>query len=489
MGLWMVPFIISMSPFFEDQWKIKSIPIDEMHKTYDFIIVGSGSAGSVIASRLSEISHWNILLLEAGGDEIQFGRVPALAAYMQLTDLDWKYKTEPQPTACLAFQGNRCSWPRGKVLGGCSVLNYMLYVRGNRRDYDTWAALGNYGWDYESILPYFKKPEDNKNPKYAADKRYHGTGGMLNVEEAPYKTELADAFVEAGVELGYENRDCNAEFQTGFMIPQGTIKKGWRQSTATAFLRPVKTRKNLHISTNSHVTKILINPLTKHAHGVVFERNGQVITKYARKEIIVSSGAIGSPQLLMVSGVGPKEHLLKHGIPVYADLDVGSNLQDHIASGWPTFVLEKPVSLNYPRVVGLSSAIGWYLGKGPGTVMGGVEGMAWVKTKYANQTDDFPDIEFHFVSGSAASDGGIQVRRASGLTYETWSKYYEPLTFKETISIAVMLLRPRSNGYIRLRSADPHDKPLIYPNYLVDEQDSKVLVDGVKIAIAVGATD
>ena len=273
-GLWFFPFLIASISYYhynDHNPELKVRDSEKLLKSYDFIIVGAGSAGSVIANRLSENPHWKILLLEAGGDETEISDVPALAAYLQLGRMDWKYKTEPQPgRACLGHTDQRCNWPRGKVLGGSSVLNYMLYVRGNRKDYDDWEAAGNPGWGYEDVLHYFKKSEDNRNP-YLAATRYHSTGGYLTVQEAPWRTPLSTAFVEAGVEMGYDNRDGNGEYQSGsentvsgsivilfplvsgFMIPQGTIRRGSRCSTAKAFLRPVRQRPNLHISMNSQV--------------------------------------------------------------------------------------------------------------------------------------------------------------------------------------------------------------------------------------------
>lgn len=202
----------------------------------------------------------------------------------------------------------RCNWPRGKVLGGSSVLNYMLYVRGNRHDYDHWEALGNPGWNYENVLHYFKKSEDNRNP-YLAGTEYHGKNGYLTVQESPWRTPLVLAFIQAGMEMGYPHRDINGADQAGFMVAQGTIRRGSRCSTAKAFLRPVRLRRNLHTALQSHVTRLLINPSTMKAYGVEFVRDGRKHMITARKEIILSAGAINSPQILMLSGIGPKEHL------------------------------------------------------------------------------------------------------------------------------------------------------------------------------------
>ncbi|KAK2703762.1 glucose dehydrogenase [FAD, quinone]-like [Artemia franciscana] len=486
-----LPMLMAAASFFrgfgnDPEGRVKDVK--KIYKYYDFVVVGAGSAGAVVANRLSEVEDWRVLLLEAGGDETDLSDIPVIAAFLQLTDIDWKFKTEPQPTACLGFQGRRCNWPRGKVLGGSSVLNYMLYVRGNRRDYDSWAAMGNEGWDYNSVLPYFLKSEDNRNP-YLAATPYHGTGGPLTVQEAPWRSPLATAFVQAGEEIGYENRDGNGEFQSGFMIAQGTLRRASRCSTAKAFIRPVRHRKNFHVSMHSYAHKILIDPHTKRAYGVEFQKKDKIYVVYATKEVILSAGSVNTPHLLMLSGIGPAEHLREMNIPLIHDAPVGNNLQDHIAAGWMTFLIDQPVSMVQSRFENLPSILRYQLfSSGPLSVPGGVEGLAWVKTKFENQTDDYPDIEFHFVSGTPASDGGAQVRWIHGQSERTWNEYFAPISFRDTWSVVPMLLRPRSNGYIRLRSDSPYDKPIIIPNYLVDDQDVKVLVEGVKIGLALAET-
>lgn len=385
--------------------------------------------------------------------------------------------------------GGRCNWPRGKVLGGSSVLNYMLYLRGSKIDYDNWEAMGNTGWGYRDALFYFKKSEDNINP-YLASTPYHSTGGYLTVGEAPYHTPLAAAFVEAGVEMGYDNRDLNGEKQTGFMIAQGTTRRGSRCSTAKAFLRPARNRPNLHISMNSQVTRIMIDPITKIAFGVEFVREGKIYHIRASKEVILSGGSINSPQTLMLSGIGERNQLQKFKIPVIQDLQVGENLQDHIGLGGLTFMVNQPVSIVENRFHSMSTVLQYAVfGQGPLTILGGVEGLAYVKTKLANQTIDWPDIEFHFVSGSTNSDGGSQLRKAHGLSDSFYRHVFEPINNRDAWSIIPMLLRPKSVGSIKLRSANPFDYPLIYPNYLSDELDVKTLVEGVKIAVSLSRTN
>ncbi|KAL0818220.1 hypothetical protein ABMA28_008722 [Loxostege sticticalis] len=490
---WFIPMLVAAIAYYQfDQTDPEGRPADVpdtlMLPEYDFIVVGAGSAGAVVANRLSEVGHWNVLLLEAGGDETEISDVPLLAGYLQLSKLDWKYKTEPQGTSCLAMEGGRCNWPRGKVLGGSSVLNYMLYLRGNKKDYDTWEALGNKGWGYKDVLYYFKKSEDNQNPSLAQTP-YHSKGGYLTISEAPYHTPLVTSFIEAGLELGYMNRDINGENQTGFMVAQGTLRRGSRCSTSKAFLRPAKDRKNLHIAMHSHVTKVMIDPRTKIAFGVEFVRNKMIYRIRARKEVILSAGTINSAQLLMLSGIGPAEELTKHRIPVIQNLKVGRNLQDHIGLGGLAFMVNKKVSIVEHRLHTVSTLMEYaVLGEGPLTIMGGVEGLAFVNTKYMNASDDFPDIEFHFISGSTNSDGGEQLRKVHGLTENFYDAVFRPINNMDVWSIIPMLLRPRSKGFIQLRSANPYDYPYIYPNYLTDEMDVKTLIEGVKIAVAVSRT-
>lgn len=335
---------------------------------------------------------------------------------------------------------------------------------------------------------YFKKSEDNTNP-YLAETPYHSTGGYLTVGEAPFHTPLAAAFVQAGVEMGYENTDLNGAKGTGFMIAQGTIRRGSRCSTSKAFLRPARLRPNLHVAMGSHVTRLMIDPRTKRAFGVEFIRDRKVHYIRASKEVIVSGGSVNSPQILLLSGIGPKAELAKHKIPLIKDLPVGENLQDHIGLGGLTFSVNRPISILESRVQSVSTVLQYAVfGQGPLTIMGGVEGLAFVNTKYANASEEFPDIEFHFVSGSTNSDSGNQLRKAHGLTQKFYDSVFRPYDNRDTWSIIPMLLRPKSVGSIKLRSRNPFDYPYIYPNYFQNDEDLKRLVEGVKIAVAVAQT-
>ncbi|KAK4014874.1 hypothetical protein OUZ56_027384 [Daphnia magna] len=463
----------------------------DIRTEYDFIIIGAGSAGAVIANRLSETADWNILLLEAGGDESMSGQIPLFAAGIQLTSRDWQYKTTPQANGCFGNANQQCLWPRGKMLGGSSSINYMLYVRGNKRDYNKWRDDGNTGWGYDDVLPYFLKSEDNQNP-FLAGTKYHGKGGYLTVGEVGFRSPLGAAFIQGGVEMGYENRDYNGEFQTGFMFSQGTVRRGSRCSTSKAFLRPVRNRKNLHVSMYSHVKKILINPDTKEATGVMFEKHGKVYVVTATKEVVLSAGSVASPQILMLSGVGPAAHLIEKGItPILDQPYVGENLHDHIGLIGMVFLLDEPYSIvSASRVMSLPVLLNYTLFGGTAmSLLGGVEGVAFVNSKYADATDDWPDIQLHFGSGSDISDDGAAIRYAHGTTDEVWNEYYKPIVNKDSWTIFPYFLRPKSRGNVLLKSNDPYDKPLINPNYFSNPDDIQVTIEAVKFCLALSKTD
>ncbi|MEL6843873.1 MAG: GMC family oxidoreductase N-terminal domain-containing protein, partial [Bacteroidota bacterium] len=292
----------------------------------DYIIVGAGSAGCVLAHRLSEDPSVNVVLLEAGGKDSKLEiHVPAGYIKLHNSKVDWAYETVPQTD----MDGRVMAQPRGKVLGGCSSTNAMAYIRGNKLDYEEWAELGNPGWDFESVLPYFTRSEDNAQ----FDDRYHGKNGPLYVGHTSFRSPYAEAFREAAIKSGVEaNDDFNGEQQEGVGYFQYTIKNGKRWSTAAAFLKPIMSRPNLKVITKAQTTRILLE--NKRAIGVEYQQNGQRKTLHCSGEVLLSAGAFGSPQVLMLSGIGPAAHLQEHGISVTADLPgVGQNLQDHLIMG------------------------------------------------------------------------------------------------------------------------------------------------------------
>ncbi|XP_022690696.1 glucose dehydrogenase [FAD, quinone]-like isoform X3 [Varroa jacobsoni] len=484
-----LPALIPFSAFIFVRFGEQVVPFQakQLHVEYDYIVVGGGSAGAALANRLSEDQSASVLLVEAGGIENEVSDIPLIAATLQLSPLDWQYVTEPQDASCFGFSDRRSLWPRGKVLGGSSVLNYMLYVRASPHDYDTWSHYGNYGWSWKEVFPYFLKSEDNRDPVFLKN-GYHATGGYMTVSTPPYSTPLGRAFIQAGIQMGYPNVDVNGPTMSGFMIPQGTIRRGARCSTSKAFMKPVRHRKNLHITLYSLATKIHFD-LHKRARAVQFERFKVPHIAYARREIILSAGAINSPQLLMLSGIGPAHHLSHLGIKVIADLPVGQNLQDHIYTGGLNFHVKGSSSVTHERAFTLKNVMTFLtVGKGPLSLLGGVEGIAFINTKFANTSIDYPDIEIHYVTGAPTADGGQVFRRAQGFADELWERYYIPHLYKDGVSIFPVLLRPKSRGFLKLRTISPYDPPTIDPKYLTHPHDIRTLVEGMKFCISLSQT-
>lgn len=475
--------------------RVQDTPVWQLQKEYDFIVVGGGSAGAVVASRLSENPDWSVLLLEAGTEEPILSELPLLFPSLQLTAIDWQFKTQPSDKFCLS-QNGVSNWPRGKVIGGCSILNAMLYVRGNRLDYDFWEQLGNKGWSYNDVLPFFKKAEDVRIPEYI-NSPYRGTGGYLSVERLRYQSPITKTLLAASKDIGYNVIDLNGPTQVGFDFTQGTLRDGLRCSTAKAYLRPAQKRPNLQISLYSHVTKILINHETKEAEGVLFQKNGGLIfTALARKEVIISAGAVKSPQLLMLSGIGPRNHLIEKGIQPIVDLHgVGRNLQDHVAMGGITFMFDSPptsrpygAAIVLPRLFNLKTYFSFlYEKKGPIYSLPFCELMGFVNTKYNNNTN-WPDVQLIIATAGDNDDGGLFNRKDAGLTDEAFTAVYKDILYKDSFTIVPLLMRPNSNGRILLSDNNPNSAPVIYPNYFDNELDIKVLREGAKIAHRMGTS-
>ncbi|KAL4718545.1 hypothetical protein ACJJTC_011678 [Scirpophaga incertulas] len=459
-------------------------PLDR--EEFDFIIVGAGSAGCVLANRLTEIKQWKVLLIEAGGNENFFSDIPIFASFLSTTPLNWMYKSEPEKNACKNLRGKVCFLPRGKVLGGSSVLNFLIYQRGHPDDYDDWVKMGNPGWGYSEILPYFKKSE-NIRISELKNSMYHGKGGYLDIEHAPYKSPLEKLFKKAGEELGYEWRDPNGEYLIGFSKAQATMRKGRRCSSSKAFLEPIRHRSNLKVTKYSTVNKILINPDTKTAYGVEFTKHNKRIQVLALREVILSAGSIGSAQLLMVSGIGPKKHLLEVGIDSIADLPVGYNLQDHVTfSGNAFLVNDSSLCVNDLLAASPVSAVSYMAGRGPLTLPGGAVGLAFARSSLASDDHSAtrPDIELVMGGGSLAGDLLGILRSLLGVTDQWYWKVYGslPLNVRQnSFSINPVLIRPRSVGRLKLRTANFTDPPIIHMNYFHDPKDLKALVHGIRL--------
>ena len=423
----------------------------------DYIVVGAGSAGCVVANRLSADPSASVTLLEAGGrDWNPWIHVPVgYFKTMHNPSVDWCYRIEPDA----GLNGRQLAWPRGKVLGGSSSLNGLLYVRGQAEDYDRWRQMGCEGWSFDDVLPLFRRSEDQER---GADE-WHGTGGPLSVSNATVQRPICDAWVEAAQAAGHAfNPDYNGGTQEGVGYFQLTVKNGRRCSAAAAYLKPVRGRPNLHIVTRAATQRILIED--GRAAGVVYrDTKGAERTIRARREVIVSAGAINSPQLLMLSGIGPREHLAEHGIETVVDApSVGTNLQDHLQArvvfktSLPTINDEVRSLFDQGRIALEYAA----RRTGPMTMAASLA-TGFMRTRPELAT---PDIQFHVQPWSADSPG----------------EGTHPFS---AFTMSVCVLRPESRGTVRLRSADPSDHPVISANYLATETDRQTMIDGVRMAL------
>ncbi|MEB2401312.1 MAG: choline dehydrogenase [Alcaligenaceae bacterium] len=433
---------------------------------FDYIVVGAGSAGCVLAARLSEDPSVRVLLLEAGPADrslwlhlpIGYGKTMWSAKY------NWCLYTDPDPN----MNGRRIYWPRGKTLGGSSAINGLIYVRGQKEDYDGWAALGNPGWSYQDVLPYFIKSEGNERGASA----YHGGDGPLKVSDIPGRHELIDAFVKGAQEIGVPaTDDFNGASQEGAGYYQLTTHRGWRCSTATAYLKPARARPNLVVHSLSHASGVMLEG--KRAIGVKYLRNGVESRALLAPggEVLLSAGAIHTPQLLQLSGIGPRDLLEARGIPVAADLPgVGENLQDHlqIRLGYectrPITTNDALNSLFGQAMIGMQ----WLIRRQGPLAVGINQGGCFMRALPGESAT--PDIQFHVATLSADMAGG-KVHPYSGFTF------------------SVCQLRPESRGHIRIRSGNPLEPPEMQPNYLSTDLDRRTAVAGVRAARSIAQSN
>ncbi|KAK3849309.1 hypothetical protein Pcinc_043932 [Petrolisthes cinctipes] len=448
---------------------------------YDFIIVGAGSAGAALADRLTEIPEWRVLLLEAGGRQPPETLVPGFNQLLIQGDADWKYFTEPEDNCFKGFKGDRIPYPRGRAVGGSSVINSMFWVRGNRRDFDNWEAMGNPGWSYKHVEPYFKKLEDFRGKVNEETKSIHGYGGPVTVENKRWRTKVIDGFLRAGQQLGYRVVDPSDPDQIGFSVVDYSSRNAVRWSTADAYVKPASSRPNLHVVPNAHVTKIIFDD-NKRAIGVRFQLRRQMKSVYARREVILSAGTIGSPQVLMLSGVGPAAHLRQHGIKVVSDMPgVGANMNDHPYLTGLAWTVKNGSTFNILDTIDpgiLAEYIRYREGRLTTTI--GIEGYAW---PLAGEGDpNWPEVQIGFTPFTIGNDYGLITSHVLGIKKKLYHDYFRRLGGLEGFSIGPCLCRPKSKGSVTLWSANPFDAPRIQTNYFDHPDDMRAFIRGMRFA-------
>ena len=432
-------------------------------RSFDYIVVGAGSAGCVLANRLSADPGRTVLLIEAGGKDCNpLFRLPMLMGRLFHSGIyNWRYHTEPVPT----LDGRSLYWPRGKVLGGSSTINGMVYIRGNRHDYDRWAQMGLAGWSYDEVLPTFRRSEGHVE----RDDAYHASGGELTVCRARGDNPLFDVFLEAGRQAGHPvNDDFNGAEQLGVGRYDFTIRRGKRCSTSTAFLRPIRQRRNLTVMTDCLVRRVVVEG--SQATGIEIARGADARTIRAAREVILCAGTVNTPQILMLSGIGPSDELKRHGIEVVHELPgVGRNLQDHVDCVL-AYACTKPISLyrnlRADRLIG-SVITGMLFGRGIATTFP-YEAGAFLKTRPDLLA---ADIQMHFMP-ALENAANLHIPKPFGTP---------PLEETHGFSMRVGPVNPESRGWIGLRSADPAAPALIQPNYLQSEADRRTTIAGIRM--------
>ncbi|KAF5293604.1 hypothetical protein FQA39_LY03089 [Lamprigera yunnana] len=448
----------------------------ELGPVYDYVIVGCGTAGSTLALRLSEDKNISVLVLEAGPRGARWFDIPAVGILLQMSSIDWKYSTVTQTNAAKAFENQVSTWPMGRIVGGSGRLNNMIYLRGHPDDFRDWfEETEKYNYDYD-ILPYFKKSEHHLGV-YKDDGKYHSTKGPLVVNDLSQTSPLSSAFLEAVQILGYPIGDLNSNRHTGFMKPQVNIKSGTRWTVAHHLMSI--SRPNLVLQANTFVEKVLLKSNFE-AYGVAYSYLGRRSQVKVKKGVILSAGVVGSPKLLMLSGIGPKNHLDEVGLSTKIDLPVGNNLQDHLTTGADLVMLNTSLGVDPFTMFSPITIYNYFLQSSGLWTTVGCEAIGVISTNVSSHT---PDLQFMVIPIGAASDGGKHLSKAVKFTDVSWKNYFELSITEKTITASILpvLLRPRSKGTIRLSDKNSRSHPLIDPNYLSDPYDVRILLKGIEL--------
>ncbi|KAK9871972.1 hypothetical protein WA026_015217 [Henosepilachna vigintioctopunctata] len=485
-------FLLLVNTLFASQCALKNpnlYPPDQGSKIedgghFDFIIVGAGSTGSVVARRLSEVGIWKILLVEAGGFPSVTSEIPGLwPNNLFLTNQTWGYFTEPSEKSCHGFKNGACYWPRGKVLGGCSAINVMLYLRGFKKNYDCWAKNGNVGWDYESIKQYFKRSErliDN-NTK---NNKFYGREGLIPLTIYHPNETLRNVLIQSAQQIGYQIEP--GEGQLGFFNGLQNIQAGVRYNAAKVLVNSISKTSKLTLAPNAYVENIIIDKKNMKAAGIKVNIGNKVMKIYADKEVILSAGVINSPQILMLSGIGPGDHLRKQGIEVLQDLKVGENLQDHVIL--PIFSKLSDQAINSPEL--LDEIYKYFIHREG--IFNNTGLMNLIGILNSKNRSDYADIQFFF---SAFPKNKIMFLDTFLKTLNLNQSIAEQLLSYNKVNhvllTGVTLVQPKSRGQILLKNADAYDKPTIRSGYFTDEkgEDTEILLKGIRIAEAQLRTD